>query len=278
MKILLISLLFLCQARADFTLLNFNTMCDVCNGSSWSGYSKRVKSFHNLFKIYKPELMALQEVRTISQLKEILEPFEHYKFVATDSLLLSYADPAIVYDSRRFELIETKNYWLGPGGETSFTFGWKLSLPRQILITKLKDKVKGLEFYFISSHFDNRIENLLGAAKFTKSVLKKLEAPILFAADTNLTVDMPAYQKMIDGLFINAFDVKKEFSVIGNYSSDKEICYHRKGKKFPQCRVDHVLLSVEAPWTVRKFMIETMRMDDGKFISDHRPVIVKLKY
>lgn len=278
MKILIISLLFLSQARADFTLLNFNTMCDVCNGSSWSGYSKRVKSFHNLFEIYKPELVALQEVRTISQLKDILEPFEHYKFVATDSLLLSYADPAIVYDSRRFELIETKNYWLGPDGETSFTFGWKLSLPRQILITKLKDKIKKLEFYFISSHFDNRIENLLGAAKFTKGVLKKLEAPILFAADTNLTVDMPAYQEMIDGLFINAFDVKKEFSVIGNYSSDKEICYHRKGKKFPQCRVDHVLLSLEAPWTVRKFMIETMRMDDGKFISDHRPVIVKFKY
>ena len=275
MKIIILSFLFIFPARANFTLLNFNTMCDVCSGSSWNGYSERVKSFHTLFKIYKPELIALQEVRTVSQLKDIIAPFEYYKFVATDSLLMSYADPAIVYDSRRFELIESKNYWLGPDGENSFTFGWKLSLPRQLLVTKLKDKSNGLEFFFASSHFDNRIENLRGGAQLVRKILKNLKAPILFAADTNLTVDMPAYKNLVDDLLINAFDTKKEFSVIGNYSNDKEICYKRKGKKFPQCRVDHVLYSTEAPWVVRKFMIETLKTDKGEFPSDHRPVIVR---
>lgn len=278
MKVFILSFFILSQANADFTLLNFNTMCDVCNGSSWSGFSKRVQSFHKLFEVYKPELLALQEIRNVSQLKDIIEPFKHYKYVATESFFMSYADPAIVYDSRRFELLETKNYWLGPDGENSFTLGWKISLPRQLLVVKLRDKVKNLDFYFSSSHFDNRIENLRGAAQMTRSILKKLDAPILFAADTNLTVDMPAYKQMISSLLINTFDSKKEFSVVGNYSSDKEICYKRKGKKFPECRVDHVLISTEAPWTVRKFMIETMKLGNGKFISDHRPVIVRFQY
>lgn len=266
------------SAIADITLLNFNTMCDVCSGSSWSGYSKRIESFHKIFKIYSPELIALQEVRTISQVEDIIENFPHYKFVATDSFFMSYADPTIIYDSRRFELLKSKNYWLGPDGENSFTFGWKISLPRQVLVTKLKDKKNDQEFYFVSSHFDNRIENLRGAAILTRKILEKLDAPILFAADTNLTVDMPAYKNMTKGLLLNAFDIKKEFSIVGSYSNDKEICYKRKGKKFPECRVDHILLSEDAPWQVRKFMIETMKMDDGAFPSDHRPVIVRLIY
>lgn len=277
MKLTIILLLLINSAFADITLLNFNTMCDVCSGSSWMGYSKRVKSFHKILKIYNPELVALQEVRTISQIKDIIEPFPHYKFVAIDSFFMSYADPTLIYDSRRFELLSTKNFWLGPDGENSFTLGWKISLPRQVLIAKLKDKEKDLVFYFVSSHFDNRIENLRGAAKLTRTILEKLDAPILFAADTNLTVDMPAYKNFTKDLLVNAFDIKKEFSIVGSYSSDKEICYTHKGKKFPECRVDHILLSKDAPWQVRKFMIETIKMDDGSFPSDHRPVIVRLK-
>ncbi len=277
MKYFLLSFLFTGVLRADITLINFNTMCDVCSGATLSEYSQRVETFQNIFKVYQPDLIALQEVRTVGQLKKILEPFPHYKYFATDSFLLSYADPALIYDSRRFELIDSKNYWLGPGDGDSINLGWKFALPRQFLIIKLKDKQTQKEFYFATTHLDNRKENLRGGAKFIRKKLLQLKKPLIFAGDTNLTVDMPIYKNMTLNFFRNAFDLKKEFSVAGSYKSDKEICYTRKGKKFPECRVDHVLLNKKSPWIVRKFMLETMKMKNGKFPSDHRPVIIKLK-
>lgn len=277
MKYFILSFLFTGLLKAEITLINFNTMCDVCSGSSITEFSDRVKTFQKIFKIYQADLIALQEVRTVSQLKKILAPFPHYKYIATDSLLLSYADPALVYDSRKFDLITSKNYWLGPGDGSSISLGWKFALPRQFILAKLKDKTTSEEFYFATTHLDNRIENLGGGAKFIRRELLKLKAPIIFAGDTNLTVDMPIYKNLVFNFFRNAFDLKKEFSVAGNYKSDKEICYTRKGKKFPECRVDHVLLNKNSPWIVRKFMLETIKMENGNFPSDHRPVIIKLK-
>lgn len=279
MKILIVLMvIFSFNSGAEITLLNFNTMCDFCSGSKISEYPKRIESIQKLIKIYNPDLMSLQEFRTKSQVEELIKPFGSYGVIATESFLMSYADPAIVYNKDKFKLLDSENYWIGPDGSDSFTFGWKLSLPRQIIVAKFLDIKQNLQFYLVSSHFDNRIENLRGAASFARSILTPLDLPIIFAADTNLTVDMPAYKDMVKDLLDNAFDIKKEFSIIGQYASDKEICYIRKGKKFPQCRVDHVLLSKNSPWDVRKFMIETMRMDDGNFPSDHRPIIIRLTY
>ena len=259
------------------TILNFNTMCDFCSGSKYSEFDKRIEMFSNLIKIYKPDLIALQEVRTKSQIEEILKEFKDYEFVLTETWLMSYADPTIIFNKNKYKLIDKKNYWLGPNQDGSFSLGWKLALPRQIISVLLEDLETKEKFYFLSSHFDNRVENLTGAAKFVNSLISKLEHPVLFAADTNITTDMKQYKDLIGNNLINAFDVKKELSIVGSYKTEKELCYHRKGKTFPECRVDHVFLSKDSPWVVQSFLLETIKLESGSFPSDHRPIIVKLK-
>ena len=232
--------LFFSSSSFALQVMTFNTMCDFCNGSDFFKYAKRLENINNVIQRHKPELIALQELRSISQVKELIKN-TNYNYIASDYGLISYADPAILYDKQKFKLLEKHQFWLGP--KSSFNFGWSFALPRQahwVLLEEIKSKKR---FIFATSHFDNKRKNLMGAAKKVNSIFKEKSYPIIFAADTNITTDTKYYTELTQNLFINSFNIKKNFSVKGNYKSDKDLCYLRKGNKFPACSVDHILLS-----------------------------------
>lgn len=249
-------------------------MCDFCKGSKFFEYEKRQKEITKIIDKYKPDVFALQEIRTKSQAQKILEDFRNYDLICTDSLLISYADPVIVYDKTLYKKIEEGQAWLGPN-PNSLNFGWKFAVPRQVLWVKLERIKDKRQFYFVSSHFDNRIENLEGAAKFVNGMLQTTDLPIIFAADTNLTLEMKSYSHLVTNKFVNAFSIAKTISP-KNHNPERELCYPKKGKKFPSCRVDHILLSKNHQWDVKNFKTDLTKDSTGKFPSDHRPVIVDL--
>src|SRR5690606_12132021 len=147
-------------------------------------FMQRVPYIQDTIKRYAPDLIALQEVRNKFQLDILFKTTPHFEWVYTHNELLSYPDPILAFDPQRYEKIRSGNFWLGPRPE--FNFGWKLSLPRQVVWVKLKDKITGKIFIFMSSHFDNRIENLQGSAIMVGEYIKELTLPTIFAADTNL--------------------------------------------------------------------------------------------
>lgn len=256
--------------------MTFNTMCDFCHGSNFFDYEARANAISQIINKHQPDIFALQEVRSKPQIEMILSPFSKYKFVLTEGLFLSYADPTIVYDKNKFFLLETKNYWLGPKKD-EFNFGWKFALPRQVIVAKFKRKKDLKEFYFLSAHFDNRIENLKGAALLVNKLVTDLKKPVIFAADTNITTDMDSYKILISKIFINSFKLKEKLSHSSSIPP-KDLCYSRKGDHFPSCRVDHILLSHAHSWQVNDFIIDTTKSYGGKYPSDHRPVIVELTF
>lgn len=273
MKLLILAILILNNAHAKgIKVLNFNTMCDFCKGSNFFKYDERLKSLQEVINKHKPDLMSLQEFRSLSQVEKLVEEHSKYKIIATDSLLMSYADPAIVYDSTKFELLESENYWLGPK-KGKFSFGWSTALPRQILIAKFRFQNK--EFYFISSHFDNLRKNLKGATDVLMDLFSQYQLPVLFAGDTNIPMDMKLYSSLTSKI-TDAFNIKESFHIIGAYKSDKDICYLKKGKVFPTCRVEHFLLSKAHDWKVDSFTIDATKYYDDKFPSDHRPYILEV--
>lgn len=206
----------------------------------------------------------------------LLEDLEDYQVFYTDSFLMSYADPAIAVNTKKFQVLEQGQFWLGPR-DGKFSFGWKFALPRQSLWVKLKSLSDGQELIFITSHFDNRVENLLGGAKMLNSFTQEQKLPIVFAADTNCVPDFKGYTQLLGTNLINAFDIKEKFSAKGKSQKDEDFCYSRKGDEFPACRVDHVLLSKQHPWKVREWLIDARRFGEKeRFPSDHRAVVNQL--
>lgn len=274
MKIYLI-LFSLClqlnDVQADaIRVLNFNTMCDFCKGSSFFDYSKRQKELRELIQRHKPDLMSLQELRTRSQVEELVLDTEKYGIIATEGLLMSYADPAIVYNKNKFRLITFKNYWLGPN-HGRFSFGWRSALPRQILIAEFV--FQGAHFHFVSTHFDNLKTNLKGSIEALNQIASELKGPILFAGDTNIPVDMKLYQKF-SLQWHDAFELKESFQILGDYQSDLDICYLKKGKVFPTCRVEHFLVDKKYNWKVKNILLDAKRNSQKEFPSDHRAYVL----
>ena len=274
--LILIILLTFSVGFSATKVMTFNTMCDFCKGSNFWDYHNRQTALSKIIKSYKPDLIALQEVRSISQVKKILSSMPEYKYICTDSWLMSYADPVIIYHQEKYKLIDEGQGWLGPNPK-ELNFGWKWALPRQFIWVKLKRKVDGKTFIFISSHFDNRVENLDGAAILLNKTFKQKKIPLIFAADTNLTVDLPSYAKLIDKLFINSFDLTEILSPERSKNT-RDFCYLKKGKNFPACRVDHILLSKNDHWQVKSYHIDQTKNYKGLFPSDHRPVIIELDF
>jgi endonuclease/exonuclease/phosphatase family metal-dependent hydrolase len=258
---------------SELKVMSFNTMCDICKGSSYFGFNERLNNIRTVISSHNPDLVSLQEIRNYSHVVELMKGLPQFKYIVSNYLFMSYADPTLLYNKDKFQLLDKGQFWLGPR-EGSFSLGWKFSLPRQVHWIKLEGEFG--PFFFVGSHFDNRLENLVGSAEMVNQYFKSKKEPIIFAADTNLTVDMDEYKKLVKGVFKNTFDIKESFQVIGKYKTDKDICYTRKGKIFPECRVDHILLSKNLNWRITNFAVDATKASNGEFPSDHRPVIVSI--
>ncbi len=264
---------------AKMTVMSFNTMCDFCGNESFDPFDQRKDYISKTIKKYSPDLISLQEVRLGSQVKDVIKENPSYKAIFSDSALMSYADPALIINLKRFEVLEEGQFWFGPkGGE--FSLGWKTALPRQAHWVKIKDLKTNQEYTFLGAHFDNRVENMKGSALMVNDFTKEQTNPVIFAGDTNCTSDFEGYELLTGKELINTFDIKKKFNISGKKSSDKDLCYHRKGSSFPECRVDHILLSNDTRWEVSDWTIDINKFGSrGTYASDHRAIIstVELK-
>lgn len=261
----------------QMSIMTFNTMCDFCHKNDQDTFSKRLSGLQFVVKKYNADLIALQEVRTGDQLRQITKGLKSRTIIYNTLGPFDYADPALVINTDKFEILESSFHWLGPR-DGKFSFGWKWALPRQIVWAKLKNKENGMEFIFATTHLDNRNENLLGSVNTIKKLFANQKVPVILAGDTNITTEYDTYKILTADHFINGFDIQKVSAPTRSLAAQKDLCYKRKGKKFPECRVDHILLSKNSQWSVDQYEIDTQKFN-SRFPSDHRAVhtIVTLK-
>ena len=258
---------------AKMTVMSFNTMCDFCGNDSFDPFDQRKNYISKTIQKYSPDLISLQEIRLGSQVNEVIKMNPSYKAIFSDSALMSYADPALIINLKRFEVLEEGQFWFGPK-DGEFSLGWKTALPRQAHWVKLKDLKTNQIYTFLGAHFDNRVENMIGSAVMVNEFTKAQKNPVIFAGDTNCTSDFEGYQLLTGNELINTFDIKKNFNISGKKTSDSDLCYHRKGDSFPECLVDHILLSNDARWEVSDWTIDINKFGaNNTYASDHRAVI-----
>lgn len=261
------------SVAGSFKVMSFNTMCDLCGNKNFDKFEKRIQYIQKTIKTHSPDLISLQELRIVSHAKDLFS--ENFRIITTANSFISYADPLLAVNADKFEILEKGHFWLGPGED--FSLGWKYALPRQVHWVKLSEKESKKQFIFIGSHFDNRIENMLGSAKKVNAFSKSFNLPIIFAADTNITPDIKPYSLLLGDFFRNSLENQKATVVGAEKYQESDLCYHRKGDKFPACRVDHILLSKKHAWKVLDWVIDISKFGVNQtFASDHRAIITEL--
>ncbi len=254
--------------------MSFNTLCDFCTKDQYDSFEQRREYIKEIISNDLPDLISLQEVRTGSQVEYLFKKLNQYQLLYKDSFFISYADAALAINKNTFKVIDSGFKWLGPNNG-SFSFGWKLALPRILVWTKLKHKLSKKEFLFIGSHFDNRVENMIGSANLVNSLIDTKNLPVIFAADTNANIDFRGYKKLVSNKLLNSFNIDPNKRVIAS-NDPKDLCYLRKGDEFPECRVDHILYSKDSIFEPIHWKIITNRFGPkNNFPSDHRPIIAR---
>lgn len=251
-------------------------MCDFCTKDGFDNFDKRMEYVKNTISRYGPDLISLQELRTSSQVETLLKSTPQYQAIYAKFWWGSYPDALVAYNIHRFEKVDEGYFWLGPG--ENFSLGWEMSLPRLTIWVRLRDKISNQQFLFAGSHFDNRVENLNNSGTKVRTKLKEANLPIIFAADTNLPRKYQGYVKMIGNFFVNSFEKVTEHTINANEQYQAiDLCYPKKGKKFPECSVEHVLLSKDHNWNVSRWELDVFRYGpNSRFASDHRAVFVEL--
>lgn len=253
-------------------------MCDFCGRDGYDDFDTRKKDIKKIIETEKADLVSLQEVRSGSQVEYFFSGTQNYELLFYSNSLISYADPALAINKNRFNVINKGQFWLGPN-DGKISIGWKYALPRQVQWVKVEDKIKKIQFVFIGTHFDNRVENMIGSANMVNKFIKNQNVPVIFAGDTNCTVDFEGYSKLTNNFLVNSYDNHTDTRNIASSVDGKKLCYLRKGKKFPECRVDHILYSKDSPWKVTNWSINTYKSKSAaNFPSDHRPVIATFTY
>ncbi len=264
-------------APGDLKVMTFNVMCEFCAKGRDSSFSQRLTAVADTINRHNPDLISLQEIRTRGQVNELLsQVHEKYIPILAEDFLLSYADPTLLVREGRFTVANKDGFWLGPRSP-SFGFGWKTSFPRRIEYVILDD-TKGGSFIFAGSHFDNNPRNREPSAELMVEHFAKSRIPVIFAGDTNLRPDRPGYAAMTIHFRDTFADVSTHAYVSNHPTVPTDGCNLEKAATFPECRVDHVLVSKSAPWKTESWSVDTFSYPAPVgMISDHRAVIVELR-
>lgn len=283
MKIItLVTLLLLpvlVRAKAPLKIMNFNTMCVFCGDKEEYGtFEQRMTAVADTINRHDPDVLSLQEFTRKAEVRSLLKNLKSkYDAVYYQGIGISFVDPVLLVKKERFEVTDEDSFWLGPNPK--LPLGWKAAFPRRLQWVEVLDKVSGEKFVLVGTHFDNSSANKDPSAKLMNEYFKNSKLPVIFAGDTNLKPHDQGYNILLGDVFIDTFPGVEAVKYVANgpYTVN-DGCNLSKDPLFPRCRVEHVLLSKNAPWTVRSWSIDVFRYH-GKtgFVSDHRAVIVELE-
>ena len=181
---------------------------------------------------------------------------------------------AIFYRRERFELLETKDYWLSTTPEVVGSKSWGSSLPRMVTWARFRDKTTARTFLFVNTHFDHLSEEARGES--AKLVRRRLEStptdqPVLLVGDFNAVAKASAAYATFtgDGYLTDLFRSAPQ------RTSEDLNTFH--GYRKPRTEGAHIdWLLGRGGWKPKAAAVITFAQG-GEHPSDHFPVMVTLE-
>ena len=180
---------------------------------------------------------------------------------------------AIFFRKDRFKLVDSGNFWLSETPEVAGSFGWDAACVRIATWAVLKDR-RGKEILFMNTHLDHEGET--ARREGVGLLLERIESlaegrPVVLTGDFNAKPDSEVIRTLLSsGVLRHTRDLTCE--VKGTTWS-----FHNYGRLPEEERplIDYVFVNEGFVVKTYEVLPET---SEGKFISDHAPVVVDLCY
>jgi endonuclease/exonuclease/phosphatase family metal-dependent hydrolase len=221
----------------------------------------------------KADIVGMQEVllRQLTDLENLLPGYQ-WVGVGRDDGKQGGEFAPIFFNQKRFNLIQSGNFWLSETPDSAGSLGWDAMCIRIVTWVQLKDKQTDMKFFVFNTHFDHEGET--ARTESAKLIVKKIHEtagkyPVVLTGDFNCLKDSEPYDllmKSTDGMKL----------VDCRYSSKDKLSgpdFSFVGSEFtgePGNIIDHIFISDNIK-VLQSKIIENCK--NGKCSSDHLPVM-----
>ncbi len=253
---------------------------DANRGESWQ---QRCPYLTKLIRFHGFEIFGTQE-GFLNQLEDMKAQLPGYEYIGVgrDDGKKKGEHSAIFYDTNKFELLESGNFWLSPTPDRP-GLGWDAACVR--ICTWGVFKIKGTKFKFVYYNLHMDHVGVTARAESAKMILNRIKEdkhrlPAILSGDFNIDQDNDGF-KLIDnsGILNDACRIAK-FRYL-NMSTFND--FHPEGLGMDR-RIDHIFLTKE--FTVEKYgeLTDVYRTEttdaNGRKVarahtpSDHYPIMI----
>jgi endonuclease/exonuclease/phosphatase family metal-dependent hydrolase len=285
-KIAILLLFFFCLkseaqtniGRHSVRVMTFNIRYDEPKDgvNSWTNRKTKVA---DVIRFHKADVVGVQEalIGQLQDLEKLLPDFAWCGVGRTDGKN-SGEFSAILYRKSRFNLVETKTFWLSETPDKIGSKGWDANLPRIVTWAKFTDKQTKRTFYHFNTHFDHigkvaRTESsklLLGK---TREIAGKF--PFVVTGDFNAEESTDVYKiltgkmenggyKLIDARYISR---NGHFGGTSTFSGFKEL--------EPDRKIDYVFVKEGTEVSEHGVLSDSW---NGLWASDHLPILAEIVF
>lgn len=270
---LMITLLSSCAKREYINVMTFNIRLDHA-GDGDNNWQHRKDEAAKVVQLYDIDIVGGQEVLG-NQLNDFLERLPHYTAIGVgreDGATKGEYSP-LLYKKDRFENEKSGTFWLSETPDKAGTMGWDAAYPRVASWAILKDKTSGKRLFAINTHLDHMgLAARREGANLLIAKIKELSEglPVVLTGDFNDISSSDAIKNIIKDKFLldSKFVAEK---VIGT-----DWTFHDFGRlpMTERDRIDYIFVNNKIKVLDYEALPDTL---NGKFVSDHKPVFVKLQ-
>lgn len=263
--------------RPELSVMTFNIRLDT-PADGINRWEARIPLVAEYMDSVAPDIAGMQEVLH-NQLTDLLTLMPDYAYVGTgrDDGRQGGEYSPIFYREERFTLRDHSQFWLSETPSVPGSKSWDAAITRVVSWAALEDINSGKLIYVFNTHFDHRgVQARLNSIELMAERISEIagDSPVIVTGDFNIRKGSDDYRSMIEtfagenGLtnaeYISQIPVTGAESTFNGFRTDIE----------PGI-IDFIL--VDGNFNVRSYRVDEVT-EEEVFISDHWPVVAKLKY
>lgn len=222
-----------------------------------------------------PDLIGMQEVRP-DQLIDLGQDLPGWSWIGLPRLDGGPTDEysVIFYNTDRFDLLDNGTFWLSETPDVPASQGWDAALPRIVTWGRFRDRISGRELLHANTHFDHRGERArLESARLLKRWIGDHAGsdPVVVTGDFNaLPASAPIQELTGPGTSV----LRDALTAALEGHEGPASTWNGFRAIEPGQRLDYIFANPAL--TVLTHEILADKLDNGRFPSDHLPVVAEL--
>ena len=253
------------------TIISYNIRYDN-NWDIENSWEIRRSNIIQILIKYSPSIIGIQE-GLLNQVQYIDSSLINYDYVGVgrDDGKDKGEFCAIYFDTTRYVLLKNSTFWLSETPDT-ISVGWDAALERICTYGLFKDRITKKEFWVFNTHFDHM--GIIAREKSSGLILKRIKKinrqslPVILMGDFNSIPNSPPVKEIVtelsDALQISLQKLHGPGGTFNGFNEDLPI----------EKRIDYIFTK---NLKVLSYTHVNDRLENNRHISDHLPVMIKIK-